>query len=93
MALVCVVLSGNLQARGPWRAGEDNTAGWQLMSPQERIEHQARLREFTEYGECRRYLDAHHAEMVERARRLGLALPRARRDACAHLLPAQERAP
>ena len=86
-----VVLGNAAWARGPWRAGEDNTAGWQLMTPQERIEHQARLREFTDYAACRAYLELHHQEMVDRARERALALPRARRDACAHLLPDQER--
>lgn len=90
--MACVTLSGAAWARGPWRAGEDNTAGWQLMTPQERVEHQARLREFTDYASCRAYLDAHHLVMVERARALDLALPRARRDACARLLPQTEHA-
>lgn len=89
--LAGVLISSGAMARGPWRAGEDNTAGWQLMSPQERIEHQARLREFTDYAACRAYLELHHQEMVDRARERALALPRARRDACAHLLPDQER--
>lgn len=79
------VFSASALARGPWRAGEDNTSGWQLMSPQERIEHQARLREFTDYVACRAYLDTHHELMEARARALGLALPVARRDACARL--------
>lgn len=91
--LAGVLISSGAMARGPWRAGEDNTAGWQLMSPQERIEHQARLREFNDYAACRAYVDAHHAGLVARARDQGLAIPRARRDACAHLLPDGARQP
>jgi len=93
LALMSALISASALARGPWRAGEDNTAGWQLMSPQERIAHQARLREFTDYDACRVYLDAHHADMVARARARGLALPEARRDACAHLSPARGNVP
>lgn len=40
------------RAGGPWRAGEANTRGWQLMTPEERIEHQSRVRSFTDYDAC-----------------------------------------
>ena len=46
------LLTGAL-ARGPWRASETNTRGWQFMTPEERIEHQAKVRGFTSYEECR----------------------------------------
>ncbi len=43
------------QARSPVRASEGNTRGWQLMTPEERIEYQARIRGFKTYEECRSY--------------------------------------
>ena len=64
---------------GPWRADPDNSRGWELMSPAERIEHQRRLRSFTDYEACRAYQQAHHAQMEARAQTSGRSLrPRAR---------------
>jgi hypothetical protein len=74
-------------ARGPWRANPANTPGWQLMTPQERIDHQATVRSFTDYNTCHAYLVSHRALMEERARQLNLTLGPGR-DFCAHLLPA-----
>lgn len=78
---------------GPWRASETNTRGWQLMTPEERIEHQARIRGFRSYAECRNYQLEHHRLMEERARQRGLELPRGRRDICEHLQPPAEPRP
>ncbi|MBB1090228.1 hypothetical protein HUU61_02890 [Rhodopseudomonas palustris] len=58
----------------PWRADEDNTRGWQLMSQQERIDHQARVRSFTDYDTCKAYRKQHHELMEQRARERGLKL-------------------
>ena len=64
---------------GPWRADPDNSRGWELMSPAERIEHQRRLRSFTDYEACQAYQQAHHAQMDARAQAAGRSLrPRAR---------------
>lgn len=78
------------QARGPVRASDGNTRGWQLMTPEERIEHQAMIRGFRTYEECRHYQVAHHQLMEERARQRGVELPQGRRDFCAHLRPASD---
>ena len=90
--LALLLLSPALPANafGPWRASEANTRGWQLMTPEERIEHQARVRSFTSYEECRSYQLAHHRLMEERARQRGLELPRRGRDICEHLQPARD---
>jgi hypothetical protein len=74
-------------AAGPWRASPSNTRGWQLMTPAERVEHQARVRGFTAYEACEAYRTQHHALMAERARQRGLELPEDGRDFCAHLQP------
>ena len=76
------------QARGPVRASEGNTRGWQLMTPEERIEHQSRIRGFRTYEECRGYQVAHHQLMEERATARGMVLPHGGRDICEHLQPA-----
>lgn len=90
--VVCLIAVGLLiwaaaaaQARGPWRADEANTQGWQLMTPQERIEHQALVRGFTSYEPCHAYQLSHHRLMEARARQMNLVLPPERRDFCAHL--------
>ena len=44
------------------------------MSPAERIEHQRRLRSFTDYEACRAYQQAHHAQMEARAQTSGRSL-------------------
>lgn len=75
----------NAEARGPWRAGENNTRGWDLMTPEERIEHQARIRGFTTLPPCLAYREEHHRLMEQRARERGVALRGGGRDFCAHL--------
>jgi hypothetical protein len=69
----------------PWRADEDNTRGWMLMTPQERIEHQARVRGFTSYEACQAYRAEHHAVIEQRARERGLAAPGEHWDFCDRL--------
>lgn len=80
-------LAGSVQARGPWRASEGNTSGWQYMTPEERVEHQARIRSFRRYEDCVAYRQQHHQQMAERARAQGEVLRQGRREICAHLLP------
>lgn len=69
----------------PWRADAGNTRGWQLMTPEERIAHQAAIRAFDSYPACRAYQADHHRAMDERAKQRGLVLAPERRDFCAHL--------
>jgi len=87
IATIILLWANDLAAAGPWRASEQNTSGWMLMSPDERIEHQAKIRSFAKYDDCHTYQIAHHRLMRERAARLGLTLPESGRDACAHLRP------
>lgn len=76
------------EARGPWRASEENTRGWQFMTPEERVEHQARVRSFKTLDACRAYQQEHHDLMAQRAQARGAAMPSGGRDICAHLKPA-----
>lgn len=80
-------------AQGPWHASETNTRGWQLMTPEERIEHQSRIRGFTSLAECRAYQLRHHQLMEERAKQRGKPLLTGRRDVCEHLNPANDSPP
>lgn len=58
-----------------WTSNQCNTYGWQLMTPDERKDHQATLVRFTEYNACKEYVDAHHKKMEERAREKRVDLP------------------
>lgn len=88
VGVILVSLAAAAQEHGPWRASERNTRGWQLMTPEERVEHQARIRGFKTYDECRDYQAKHHQMMEERARQRGATLPPSRRELCGHLRPA-----
>ncbi len=85
--LILIVFCGCVASvsAGPWRASEDNVYGWQLMAPDERIEHQRQLRSFDTYDACKQYLAEHHAELEARADRLGVVLRPRRRPACDEL--------
>lgn len=61
-------------AAGPWHAANDNTSGWTYMTPEERIEHQRRMRSFESYGDCKIYQTEHHGQMAARARAQGVEL-------------------
>lgn len=89
VAVLLGAVVGVAEARGPWRSSEDNTRGWNLMSPEERIEHQARIRSFKTYEECLVYQAEHHRLMESRARERGILLRGGSRDFCAHLRTGQ----
>ncbi len=88
LAALSITLAGSALARGTWRASEQNTSGWYFMTPEERIEHQTRIRSFKTYDECRAYQVEHHKLMEARAREQGRPLPGGHRDICEHLRPA-----
>lgn len=84
LALGCA--AGGAEARGPWRASESNTPGWQLMSPAERIDHQARVRRFRHQNECRRHQEE-HLRLIALHARAAAREPGSGPDFCAHLQP------
>lgn len=68
----------------PWRwsGNQGNTFGWQLMTAEERVAHQTKLRGFTEYNVCKEYVDEHHKKMEERAKEKGVTMPVMRQNPC-----------
>ena len=86
MALL-LAMAGAAHARGPLRANEGNTSGWQFMSAKERLEHQAKIRSFKTYESCRAYQIEHHQLMQARAETQGASLRKDGRDICEHLRP------
>ena len=75
LAGIALSTSGLALARGPWVANQGNTWGWQLMTPEERIEHQNKMRSFKTYDECKAYQEEHHKQMEARAKEKGVTLP------------------
>ena len=49
--------------------------GGGLMTPAERRAHHEAMHNFTDEGQCRAYMEAHHAEMQARAQERGVTLP------------------
>lgn len=82
---VVLVLRASLAEAGPWRATEANSYGWPFMTPDERIEHQRRMRSFQSYEACKTYQAEHHALMAERARQSGVTLTPKAQSACDQL--------
>src|SRR5512133_477083 len=65
-----------------WCCTPQNTYGWQLMTPDERKDHQAKLANVTEYNACKEYIDEHHKKMAERARGKGIVEPEMQINPC-----------
>ncbi len=65
-----------------WTCDQYNTVGWQLMTPEERKEHQARLSNFTGYNSCKEYVDTHNKKMEERAGKKSVVLPKMKENPC-----------
>jgi len=86
IATLVAALFASTAMAGPrhrsWNCNQQNTAGWQLMTPAERTEHQAKLSSFTEYNACKEYVDEHHKKMEARAKEKGVAVPVMRQNPC-----------
>jgi len=54
---------------------QENVYGWQMMSEQERHEHQQQMSEMKTEPEREAFRKQHHEKMQERARQQGLTLP------------------
>lgn len=87
LALAWLLLGQDALAQGPWRATRDNTPGWQWLTPAERIEHQARIRGFSDYETCALYRREHRQLISARAQAAGQQVGPGRHDFCKHLLP------
>ncbi len=69
-------------------AGPDYSPGWSLMTPDERSQHQTKMRSMTNYDECKAYMAQQHDQMAARAKAQGTQMPaQPRRDGCAGLKP------
>jgi hypothetical protein len=79
---IFLTVSAAIAGPSRWSGNQKNTAGWQLMSEEERGQHQTKLRSFTEYALCKEYVDEHHKKMEERAKEKGVDMPVMRHNPC-----------
>lgn len=75
LTLGLALAAGTAMARGPWAVNQGNTWSYSLMTPQERSEHQAKMRSFKTYDECKAYQEQHHQQMEARAKEKAATLP------------------
>jgi hypothetical protein len=80
--VIALTVSSAFAHKWCWTCTQSNTYGWQLMTPDERKAHQAKLVSFTEFNACKEYIDKHHKKMEERARERGVDLPAVQEDPC-----------
>lgn len=83
-----IVLPAAARPEGPaccrgMHSGADNTAGWSMMSPQERKEHHAKMDSLKSTEECKAYMAEHHAQMAQRAKERGMTMHEPRHSMCA----------
>ena len=64
------------------RFNQNNTRGWTLMTPEERIAHQDKMRAAKTYDECKSIQTEQHTLMEQRAKEKGVTLPVPRQNGC-----------
>mgnify|MGYP003341723228 FL=1 len=80
---------GGGQGGGRMQFDATNTPGWALMTPQERTEHQAKMRSMKTRDECNAYMVEHKVQIATRAAERNVQLRTPRRDPCATMFPQQ----
>ena len=71
-----------MQGGGGMRFNQNNTAGWSLMTTEERTEMQSKMRAVKTYDECKLLQTENHAAMEVRAKEKGVTLPVPRQNRC-----------
>jgi len=65
----------SLAADPPKAQQQDRAYGWNIMTPEERAEHRAKMRSFETNEEREQYRIEHHKKMQERMKERGITLP------------------
>jgi hypothetical protein len=65
----------SLAADPPPAQQQGRAFGWNLMTPEERTEHRAKMRSLETREEREQYRIEHHEKMKERAKERGITLP------------------
>jgi hypothetical protein len=85
-ATLTLVLAAGVAHAFPWYASGDNIRGAELMTPQERQTHVAKLRSMKTLDECQAYWDAHNKEIDARAAKQQVKLPAPQGNPCQVML-------
>lgn len=64
------------------RFDQNNTRGWTLMTPEERVAHREKMVSLKTYDECKAFQAEHRVTMEARAKEKGTTLPVPRQNAC-----------
>ena len=64
------------------RFNQNNTAGWSLMTPEERTTQQTKMRAVKTYDECKTIQGEHRTVMEARAKERGVTLPMPPQNGC-----------
>jgi hypothetical protein len=81
--IAALALSASFSAQAfPWFASGNGIRGADLMTPQERQAHVARLQSMKSLPECEAYWTAHNKEIDARAKKQGEQLPPVQGDPC-----------
>jgi len=67
------------------RFNQGNTAGWTLMTPEERTEMQTKMRAVKTLDECQTLQTEHRGMMEVRAKEKGVTLKASRQNVCERL--------
>lgn len=81
-ALFLLLLASGPASAFPWYVQGDNFRGAQLMSPEKRKVHVARLQSMKSFDECKGYMNAHYLDLDKRAKDKGTSLPPIQGDPC-----------
>jgi len=65
-----------------WAWDSETVPGWKLMTPEERTEHQNKMRSMQSYEQCEAYHKEHRQLMEQRAKDKGLTMATPRKDPC-----------
>ncbi|MCW8952804.1 MAG: hypothetical protein OQK53_08880 [Rhodospirillales bacterium] len=74
-ALIATALTLSAQAHAQSDSQGQTVYGWELMSPEERVEHQRQMREAKTVEERQQIQAAHRDKMQQRATERGVKLP------------------
>ena len=74
---------GGMAGKGRrYQFNQDNTPGWSLMTPEERLAHRDKMMSAKTFEECKAAQAEHHKQMEERAKQKGATLAGPRENAC-----------
>ena len=75
-------MGGMGPGKGRFAINQDNTAGWSLMTAEERSAHRDKMWSFKTFEECKAYQADHHKAMESKAKEQGKTLPAPSANAC-----------